>query len=74
MIYITFEREGPKFSNITARALTAHSRAAVSVESKMATVQHKTFSVREFIKTESHNCLEICEPQPPGTPRAYPGL
>ena len=30
-----------------------HNRAAASVESKMATMQHKIFYVREFIKTES---------------------
>jgi len=43
-IYIIFERGGPKFSNITARGLAlVHSHAAVSVESKMATMQHKIF-------------------------------
>ena len=30
-----------------------HSRAVSSVESKMATMQHKIFFVRELIKTES---------------------
>jgi hypothetical protein len=50
MIYITIERGGLKFSNTAARA---HSHAAASVESKMATMQHKIFCVREFIKTES---------------------
>jgi len=30
-----------------------HSRAAASVESTMATMQHNIFWVREFIKTES---------------------
>jgi hypothetical protein len=29
-----------------------HSRAAASVESKMATMQHKIFCVSELIKTE----------------------
>jgi len=29
-----------------------HSRAAASVESKMATMQHQIFCVRGFIKTE----------------------
>ena len=59
MIYITFERGGPKFSNTTARALAlAHSRAAASVESKMATMQHKIFCVREFIKTESATAVQ----------------
>jgi hypothetical protein len=33
-------------------ARLAHSRAAASVESKMATMQHQIFCVREFIKTE----------------------
>ena len=57
MIYITFERGGPKFSNTTARAL-AYGRAAASVESKMATMQHKIFCVREFIKTESATAVQ----------------
>ena len=57
MIYITFERGGPKFSNTTARALAYH-RAAASVESKMATMQHKIFCVREFIKTESATAVQ----------------
>jgi len=30
-----------------------HSRAAASLEIKMAAMQHKIFCVREFIKTES---------------------
>ena len=30
-----------------------HNHAATSVETKMATMQHKNFCVREFIKTES---------------------
>ena len=55
MIYITFERGGPKFLNTTARA---HSRAAASVESKMATMQHKIFYVLEFIKTESATAVQ----------------
>ena len=73
MIYVTFERGGPKFSSTTARALEcslAHSRAAVSVESKVATMQHKILYVREFIKTESvtavrrvfHLCFNIHPP------------
>ena len=57
MIYITFEKGGPKFSNTTARAL-AYRRAAASVESKMATMQHKIFCVREFIKTESATAVQ----------------
>ena len=52
MIYITFEKGEPKFSNITARAL-AYRRSAASVHNKMATMQHKIFCVREFIKTGS---------------------
>jgi len=44
MIYITFERGGPKFSNTTARALAlAQSHEAASVESKMATIEHEDF-------------------------------
>ena len=35
-----------------------HSRAAASVESKMATMQHKIFCVREFIKTESATAVQ----------------
>ena len=57
MIYLTFERRGPKFSNTTARALALR-RAAASVESKMATMQHKMFCVREFIKTESATAVQ----------------
>ena len=62
MIYITFERGGLKFSNNTASARLAHSRAAASVENKMAAMQHKIFCVREFIKTESQlTLLHGCE-------------
>jgi hypothetical protein len=39
MIYVTFERGGPKFSNTIARVFAL--RTAASVESKMATMQHK---------------------------------
>ena len=56
MIYIAFERGGPKFSNTTARALDY--RAAASVESKMANRQHKIFCFREFIKTESATAVQ----------------
>jgi hypothetical protein len=56
MIYIAFERGGPKFSNTTARALT-YRRAAASVESKMATMQHNIFCVRQFIKTDFSGLL-----------------
>ena len=61
MIYVTFERGDSKFSNVTARALErspGHSRAAASVESKMATRQHKNLCVREFIKTESPTAVQ----------------
>jgi hypothetical protein len=34
------------------------SRAAASVESKMATIEHKIFSVREFIKTDSPTAVQ----------------
>jgi len=43
MTYITIEREDPTFSNATATALAIYSRAAASVESKKATLQHKIF-------------------------------
>ena len=36
----------------------AHSRAAASVEIKMATMQHKIFCVREFIKTGSATAVQ----------------
>ena len=55
MNYITFEKRDPKFSNNNTRVLErspSASRAAASVESKMTTMQHKIFGVREFIKTE----------------------
>ena len=35
-----------------------HSRAAASVESKMATMQHQIFCVRELIKTESATAVQ----------------
>jgi len=35
-----------------------HTRVAASVESKMATMQHKIFCVREFIKTESATAVQ----------------
>ena len=35
-----------------------HSRAAASVESKMDTMQHNIFCVREFIKTESATAVQ----------------
>ena len=35
-----------------------HSHAAASVKSKMATMQHKVFCVREFIKTESATAVQ----------------
>ena len=56
IIYITFETGDPKFSNTTARVLAK--RKAMSVESKMATMQHKIFCVREFIKTESATAVQ----------------
>ena len=36
-----------------------HSHAAASVESKMATMQHKIFCVREFIKTELVTAVKL---------------
>jgi len=41
-----------------SNARIVHSRAAASVESKRATMQHKTFCDREFIKTESPNAMQ----------------
>ena len=38
-------------------ARLAHSRTEESIESKMATMQHKIFYVREFIETESQLTL-----------------
>jgi hypothetical protein len=35
-----------------------HSRAAASVENKMATMQHKIFCVRELSKTESTTAVQ----------------
>ena len=35
-----------------------HSCAAASIESKMATMQHKIFCVREFIKIESATAVQ----------------
>jgi len=35
-----------------------HSRAAASVGSKMATMQHKIFCVHEFIKTKSATAVQ----------------
>jgi len=44
MTYITFEREDPTFFKCHhCGALVAHSRAAASIESKMADTQHKIF-------------------------------
>ena len=61
MIYISFERGDPKFRSILLELWLdrlAHSRAAVPFESKMATMQHKIFCVREFIKTESATAVQ----------------
>jgi len=61
MIYITFERGGPNFQVLLLelwRARLAHSRAAVPFESKMSTMQHKIFCVREFIETESATAVQ----------------
>jgi hypothetical protein len=51
-------------------ARLAHSRAAESVESKMATMRHKIFCIREFINTWSATSVQraFCLPfiiQPP---------
>jgi len=46
MIYITFERGCPKFSNKQLERSLSTSPAAPSSESEMATMQHKIFCVR----------------------------
>jgi len=59
MIYIKFERGGSYiFKYHCKNARLVHSRAAASVESKMATMQDKIFCVREFIKTESATAVQ----------------
>jgi len=59
---------GTQFSNTTARALAYHSRAVASVESKMATLQHKVFCVREFIETAVQRAFRLrFNIQPPTT-------
>ena len=60
MNYITFERGDPKFSSTTRQSVhLAHSCAAASVECKMATMQHKIFYVREFIKTPVQRAFRL---------------
>ena len=58
MISITYDREGPRYSNKIARAIAYPSRAAASVESLMVTMQQNIFCVREFIKTESATAVQ----------------
>ena len=59
VIYVIFERGGPKFSNITARAL-AYCTAVLQrqLRAKWLLMQHKIFCVREFIKTESATAVQ----------------
>jgi len=59
MIYITFERGGPKLSNTTARALAY--RTAVQqgqFRAKWLLCSIRFFCVREFIKTESASVVQ----------------
>jgi len=59
MIYITFERGGPKFSNTTARALAY--RTAVQqrqLRAKWLLWSTKILCVRELIKTESVTAVQ----------------
>jgi len=52
-----------------------HSRAAASVESKMATMQHKIFCFRKFIKTESATAVQRAFRQiPPLGERSRDGI
>jgi len=43
-----------------------HSRAAASVENKMATMQHRIFCVLEFTKTESVTAVQMLPVLPEG--------
>ena len=52
-VHNNWKKRSYVFKYYRSSARLAHSRAAASVESKMATMEHKTFCVREFIKTES---------------------
>jgi hypothetical protein len=62
VIYSVIQKGGLKFvrvylmNNWSSRL--AHSCIAASVEGKMATMQHKIFCVREFIKTESATAVQ----------------
>jgi hypothetical protein len=59
MIYITFERGGPKFSNTTARALAY--RTAVQqrqLRAKWLLCGTKILCVRELIKTEAVTAVQ----------------
>jgi len=59
MIYIIFERGGPKYSNTTARALAY--RTAVQqcqLRAKWLLCSTRFFRVREFIKTESATAVQ----------------
>jgi len=59
MIYIMFERGGPKFSNTTARALpSAQPCSSVSWEQNGYYAAQDFFCVREFIKTESATAVQ----------------
>ena len=54
MVYIKFERGGPKFLNVPTRVSTQGTAVRQrQLGTKMATMQHKILCVREFIKAES---------------------
>jgi len=59
MIYITFERGGPKFSNTTTRTLAQ--RTAVQqcqLRAKWLLCSTRSLCVREFIKTDSATAVQ----------------
>jgi len=58
MNYIIFERRDSKFSRSSLeRSPSAEACSSVSWD-KIATIQHKNFCVREFIKTESATAVQ----------------
>jgi len=57
-LYNIWNRRSYVFKCHHQGARLANSRAPASVESKMATMQHKNFCVREFIKTESATAVQ----------------
>ena len=58
MIYVTFERGGPKFSNITARALAQRTPVQQrQLRAKWLLCSTRFFCFREFIKTETASAV-----------------